>query len=353
MKGPCWLVLTICFYMGWACAPQEGPWDASQNSQDSYSGLEQFNAVDDLNIQSDDVNEPTTPLILEVPSNTRLCGVFRENRALSMEHDLLAMIELEPGEYDLHREQDSFPLDIIRAFWFGPDRNQAIAEQAGICYHEKGKKSVYIWHRYLFEQTFKIGTDSVRLALPISFTFKNNNFSMDRFVLDEKTITYPVMEGFLGYGQEESELLHFASCSYRLLDSMVYKFQWQNNDMTVFEQKGINPLAKPAIMSIGYTGVTVPANFVKASVVISGNDREEDDYFKLVYAADHHNWNAEFLMILDPPQEGVYGLYLNWGDNQNLTPPQELYYLGFDLDPDNAVRRSKLSSYEIQEISAE
>jgi hypothetical protein len=88
-------------------------------------------------------------------------------------------------------------------------------------------------------------------------------------------------------------------------------------------------------------GGSMPANLESAQATVSSTTRSTDDYFSLVYSADHHNWNEGYTVLLRPPVGDVFGLVLiDAGLNDD---PVEMLYLGSDL---TELRREPLSSYQ-------
>jgi hypothetical protein len=83
------------------------------------------------------------------------------------------------------------------------------------------------------------------------------------------------------------------------------------------------------------------ANLVHARVTLSGDTREVSDYFSLVYAADQHNFNEAYLVLLDPPIGSAHGIVL---EEVNIwDPPTHLVYLDEDLQES---RRVLLEDFE-------
>ena len=81
-----------------------------------------------------------------------------------------------------------------------------------------------------------------------------------------------------------------------------------------------------------------------AEASVGATTRQVGAYFDLVYAAFHHNWSEQYLVLLDPPVGDVHALLLQDPDYND--PPVELSYLGETM---NVLRSSPLSSYSEEE----
>ena len=49
----------------------------------------------------------------------------------------------------------------------------------------------------------------------------------------------------------------------------------------------------------------------RADISLGGDGQMVDDYWRLVYSADHHNWNRRFRVLLDPPLGEVSSVELH------------------------------------------
>ncbi len=170
----------------------------------------------------------------------------------------------------------------------------------------------------------------------------------DRVVFAEPEITYPMIEGFIGPGSDyNTEQIQFGSCELLGLGLHRLTFNWANNDVLILDQPSWN---RPIWNYPGYAGETSPSNLIRAEVTIAGSTREISDYYQLVYAAEHHNWFEEYLVILDPPIGDVHAVYTIDTGLEGTGNPEELLYLNDSLDLANPIQTSAHLSHTSQII---
>jgi hypothetical protein len=250
----------------------------------------------------------------------------------------LSRITLVPGAHRLPTNLRSFPIDFVQEVEFGPRRLPGTPEGEGSCaYAPEGGA-----HGYDCNQTFLVDGTPLRINYHLQFSD-----GAEPVLFDQEYSAYPMMEGFLGPGEDYlTEQIQFADCTQDYYSTWEITFEWENGDQTVFHQPGWNrPLHFP-----GYVGETSPSNLVWAQVTLGGETREVSDYFHLVYAARHHNWGEEYLVILDPPVGDVHGLYCMDSGDIGTDPPEFLYYLGADLDPANPLDTTGYTSHQVEQL---
>jgi len=121
----------------------------------------------------------------------------------------------------------------------------------------------------------------------------------------------------------------YAPCEYRDLPLYVITAEVQGGDRAVLHKRHQIPVAASG-----------PCNIVYADVIVDGQPREVDDYFLLVYAAQHHNWNEEYVVLLDPPVGDVHAILLR--EHDLWQPPEKMIYLGAAYQE---LRQRDLQSY--------
>ena len=86
----------------------------------------------------------------------------------------------------------------------------------------------------------------------------------------------------------------------------------------------------------------MPANLVWAEVELDGQVQEVDNYYRLVYAADQHNFNETYAVLLDPPLGSAHAVALET-PGPDMQPTQ-LVILDADLQE---IARKALTSWDI------
>jgi hypothetical protein len=123
----------------------------------------------------------------------------------------------------------------------------------------------------------------------------------------------------------------YDSCDYTHYTLYIVTAEAQSGDRVVFHKRMYSP---------DIVGGSMPTNLAWAQATVSGTTRTTDDYFSLVYSADHHNWNEGYTVLLNPPVDDVFGLVLL--DSGYNDDPVEMLYLGSDY---TEIRKSPLVSY--------
>jgi len=353
--------------LAWSCGDgtlhatldaQDGISDGKPTDQDQENQNAESLAVENQDKKATNPDESNEEGIqIEISSEISLCGVFQDGREIQNELDLLCEIGLKTMTQTLPQDSGSFEFDLIEKLTFGPEKEKATKLGPGVCFHEIQEISGYLTHKYQCEQSFEVGQDPLVIYYPLEITFLPDQPRTKKLVFDEKYLSFPLMEGFLGAGQDyNTEMIQFASCKYAALELYRIVLEWENHDQLILDQRGADPrgadIPLNVLLDIGYPGATAPANLVKAEVRLNGSQFQVNDYFQLVYASWHHNWFEQYLIVLDSPLDGIYGLYCQDAGENGREPPQELLYLGKDLDPQNPIRRVKLSNYKIDLIES-
>jgi len=86
-----------------------------------------------------------------------------------------------------------------------------------------------------------------------------------------------------------------------------------------------------------------PVGLVRAEVRLDGQDQAIDDYFRLAYGADLHNFNERYLVVLDPPLGEIHGVY--FAETNENDPPGTAALLGADLDPEQPLATRVVTAF--------
>lgn len=260
--------------------------------------------------------------VLEIEPDARACGLFHQFRTWQQEIALLGCVTFRAGSLELPADVDTFDADLVDRIAFGPDRVEPVPAGPGGFVHafEHGGDPRNGCHRYTFQQAFAIDDLPYNLEMRLSFCLQDGVAGKTSVRIDEDFS--PEIDGMtarLGDGADvETQWQFFGPCLYLDLPRYQVTAEVEGGDRMVLEKR--------LAMSVAGTG---PANITSAEVDIEGTTRATDDYFHLVYAADHHNWNERFVVLLEPPIGDVHGLLLArydyWQD------PIELVYLDAEL----------------------
>ena len=231
-------------------------------------------------------------------------------------------------------DQDTFEAELVEKLEFGPARTVPVAKGPGQFTHEFQE-----WgdppngcHHYEFRQLFDLGGEDFELFMGVDFCLDNGvPYREEIRVGDDFCKEIYQLSGVLGDGQDyPNQHQRYAPCAYRDLSLFIITAEVQGGDRAVLHKRHEIPMAGSG-----------PCNIVYADVSVDGQRREVDDYFSLVYAAEHHNWNETYVVLLDPPVGAVHGIMLQ--EHDLWEEPAEMVYLGVDL---SELRRRDLQSYD-------
>ncbi|MBW1810319.1 MAG: hypothetical protein JRJ19_10405 [Deltaproteobacteria bacterium] len=289
-------------------------------------------------------DEIETPFRLIFESGAQACAQFADKRTAAQELALRGHILFNTTTLSLPRDVDNLVADLIKEVRIsGPNPVTATADSDGEIVHSK-QTALWGWcHIYEFNQAFLAGSRPLVIKATFKFCHKNAVSDPDQLVFDQDN---PGVEpqglvedsqvtilGLLDNGEDYlTEKQFYRSCTYSDLPQYKITVELAGSDQIVLYKRYQQPL-----MASG------PAALTRAEIDIDGEQRTVDDYFKLAYSADMHNFNERYLVVLDPPLGSIHGLHFEEA-NQN-DPPTVIDILGEDLDPINPVEQRNVVSY--------
>jgi len=122
----------------------------------------------------------------------------------------------------------------------------------------------------------------------------------------------------------------FSSCTYELLPLWEINVESEGGRRVRLEQRYQPPLAGSG-----------PANLIHGEAWLPEGSIVQGDYWKLVYSAEHHNWNEKFWVLFDEPLGDIYGLAVY--EMSIFGGTDRMEYLDEKLDP---FQTFTLKSYE-------
>lgn len=254
---------------------------------------------------------PGPVYLVDVPPNTRLCGLWQEYRSPDDEFRLKSQIRLGEGRIRLPVSAVHVAARFIDRFEFGPDRRQLRPLNAGLFTASVRTgccPAGTVWTTWSFDQDFDLDGEVLTLTTQFQFRRAPGEPLDDTVVLDGPFLS----EAFHVFGapaevQTNDDVLRFASCTYETLPLWQIHVETAGGHSATFLERYRVPFAGSG-----------PANVLRAEATLGGEHHEEYSYWRLVYAADHHNWNEEFRMLFDPPiavgpTEGVFAFHVQEG----------------------------------------
>lgn len=278
-------------------------------------------------------NGTTEEFRLVFAEGARACGVFEDYRSWEKELELKGELHFRSGTVDLPVYQQSFTADLIEEVEFGPGRVVPAPKGPGAFTYE-----FQDWgdpqngcHHYEFRQSFDLEGENFEILMGVDFCLNDGvPFREEIQIDDDFSDEIYQLSGVVGDGSDyPNQHQRYAPCEYRDLALFVITAEVQGGDRAVLHKRHEIPMAGSG-----------PCNIVYADVIVDGQPREVADYFQLVYAAEHHNWNEEYVVVLDPPVGDVHAILLQ--EHDLWQPPDQMIYLG---DAFQEIRRRDLQSY--------
>lgn len=234
---------------------------------------------------------------LTVPQGARTCGVFAEGRTIEQEHARLVELDFIAGAWDLPATDATVPMTLISGGELGPDRVAVTsAGEGSMLVEDQGD-----WIRYTYTQQLEAGSDVIDVRWELSL----QDGAGQQVTLEEPWISEMLyMFGTINDSQQYEDRLDLASCTYEGLEEFHATASLAGGDGFTLEVRHRLPFAGSG-----------PMNIVGADVTLGGQNVVVDDYFRLVYAGEHHNWNNQFWVLFGAPVQydghPVYGLWVD------------------------------------------
>ncbi len=274
--------------------------------------------------------------ILTVSSDAELCGRFEMYRDVFDEYELLTYIKPLAGKIELPLAGDLPQAGIFDEILFGPDAQSLLPSapaewEREVSTSESGKT----YYRFRFKQDLagEGVTGSVSWYVE-GYSGADGILHPAGFVLDEDSIgmeknrwAMTIEKGGLEYA------VNLSSCQYADLPIYRRKVKLAGGDEMTLDVR-----IRPKNLA------TSLASLMRAEWR-SGNEVEiVEDYFKLVYAADRHNWRERLMFVLPESKAGV-SAYLF----EEPYPFEASGVVAYPLDEDlERLPAVEVESYEIE-----
>lgn len=288
---------------------------------------------------------------LIIPDNAVLAAVFMDGRSLQDEYSLLSLLRFKPGEYTLPTRVSELEMNLIESIEYTPERIVLTPTTNGIMSVEiyeiggpipravgpemlqSGERSI----QFIYKQRFLL-PDGQQLDVTLSNlqTFYDPaGGELPDFVLTEDFISSRFLYAdAMPSGGDYNRAIRFASITYQTLP--LYKHTVEFDDGNALE---LYRRHQPPFAGSG------PANLVYAVARYQGRVIHQSDYWKLVYAAVHHNWDEKFRVLFDAPIGSVMGIDVETFTFDQKTPA--VYLLDANL---NRIQELPVRQYTVEEV---
>lgn len=230
---------------------------------------------------------------LILPDDGELCGQFVDNRSIDEERAQQMRVQLAPGN---HRLTQGARLPMIVGGTFGPSRAPILINELGRVLTQDVGGMTY----WSIEQPAIVGGQPLVLRLDIPS-------ASEPLVLREPFIDHGVLYGSIAAGTPAESVVHLSSCTASTIPRYYAEADLGGGDRLRLEYRHNVPFAG--------SGRLLPT---RADVVLGGQRVTVTEYFGLVYAGVHHNWNNQFQILFEAPVtfrgHDVYGLWIDEPD---------------------------------------
>ncbi|MGE0872431.1 MAG: hypothetical protein AB7P03_28005 [Kofleriaceae bacterium] len=264
-----------------------------------------------------------------VPAPVSLCGQFMENRSIQTELARKAKVAVVPGIYEIEQAPGSHTIPaLFGAGVLGPDHVALTpAGTTGTYEIEPGEPG---------ERTYRQVFDVAGEPYELSWSVWGAGGGVQIAEPHIQGSVHPLL-GPTG-SSDYNEIAQLASCSAANLDHWQVRGQLPDGDGFVLDLRYQVPNAGSGPMLV-----------TRAEVTFDGHTTVVDDYFGLVYAAEHHNWNNQYWIVFATPVSyaghSVFGL---WIDETELSTGLEA---AWTLDANHvALDPLDVSGYTMQEV---
>ncbi|MDQ3341336.1 MAG: hypothetical protein M4D80_39785 [Myxococcota bacterium] len=233
-----------------------------------------------------------------IPAAVTLCGHFMEGRSAAVEHARKARLAAVPGAYELPRAAGTHSVSpLFGTGELGPARI-AITPMPGNATYEVTGAGDYVTRTYT--QSFRVGAQSLELTWQIQIPEAGGGFQLAEPHIQGNMAAIAALDSSLSY----DDLISFESCAATNLD------QWRVTG-ALPDGEGFTIDFRHVVPGAG----SGPLFVTRGEVKLAGQTRTVDDYFRLVYAGEHHNWNNQYWVLFDTPityaGHPVHGLWLD------------------------------------------
>lgn len=246
--------------------------------------------------------------VLRIPEGTCVVGTFNEFRSLKEEYQLLCKLYFAPGDHNLPLEAGEYTIYLFNKVEFGPGRQIGIPRRSGNLTVEREGSRVF----YTIRHEVDFADKTMSLEWPyLSVELQNGQPVQPVFVMEEPYLSQNFyLTGRIEIGGEE-KWIDFASETYEGLPAWLTNVHLADGQAIRLYFRYQPPFAGSG-----------PANLIYAEVDMKDYQVKQSDYWKLVYAAEHHNWNEKFLVLFDVPIGNAYGIVYYGREIFESTPPQ-------------------------------
>ncbi|MCZ6792912.1 MAG: hypothetical protein O7J95_04785, partial [Planctomycetota bacterium] len=244
-----------------------------------------------------DTLPPGLLFAIDVAPSVTMCARFQDDRPPYDEYRLKSRVQLAAGRIELPARAVHVFADVIERLEFGPDRQVLEPLNSGL--FELNVRFGRFWS-WDYTQDFDLDGQPFRVRFSKIFNVERGEFEWS---IDEDTPGSIFIFGE-DWRADPPDLVQYGSCHQR--DNTLWEItaEFEGGDRARFLKRFDEPVAgsAPVVLTLG-------------EARLAGVEYSETSYWRLVYAAAHHNFFEHFVLVFDPPitvgeTSGVAGLQL-------------------------------------------
>lgn len=231
---------------------------------------------------------------IDIPADLSMCGQFVDDRPIALEHRRKIQVAIPRGEWALPTD-GSVELTLISGGTYGPERTQITAGPGLITWRDDFDLWEYTQTLTAGDETIQIWTQFYAGTLPATVTLAEPHISQGTGFF-----------GTIGDGGDQQDTLPIQSCDFPDLEPWSLRATVGDGDTLHLQFRWMEPFAGSA-----------PLAFQRATVTLGGQEHVVADYFDLVYAGLHHNFDNQWWVLFDQPVSylghDIHGLWVDGG----------------------------------------
>ena len=242
-------------------------------------------------------SQPEESVVLRVPQGVYAAGVFSEGRSLRNEYNVLSMVHFKSSDHTLPITPGSYSVDLIESLELGPERTLLAPVEVGRVTGEFPQWDPSQFD-YTIEQTFRSDQELFVATIRfLSVRIDSGRPSPEVLLFDQDFVNKTLYMTGSVVGGFYSDNVRYSSPTHEELPLYVIDMPFDNGERIRLYQRWQEPMAGSG-----------PASLVFADVDLLEGYVQQDDYWHLVYAAEHHNWNEGYWVLFDEPLGDTYGV---------------------------------------------
>jgi hypothetical protein len=255
---------------------------------------------------------------VEVPAAVSLCGHFMEGRPIAIEHAQKLRLALVPGTHALPHLAGTHT---VPALFGGGERGPsrlAVTPASATGGYEVVDHGSFTTRTY--RQTFTSGARTLELSWDLRLPEAGGGFLVAEPHITRHVGAVAALDGATSH----DEMMQLSSCTAEGFEPWRITATMPGGDGFTVDFRYEPPAAG--------SGPLFPT---RAQVTLGGQTTTVDDYLRLVYAGEHHNWNNQYWVLFEPPVtyagHAVHGLWID--EEPYQTQLEAAYTLDASLAP--------------------